>query len=50
MTPNPFVLWLDTAVGPPWSGLILLAMVGGLSALSAYVGVKTVHHIYRDKS
>ena len=46
---SPFIVWLDQNIGPPWSGLVVLAMVGSLSAFSAYVSVRTIHHIYRDK-
>jgi len=46
---SPFVLWLDQALGPPWSGLVVLAMIGSLSAFSAYVAIRTIHYVYRDK-
>lgn len=46
---SPFVLWLDAAVGPPWSGLVVLGIVGALSLFSAYVSIKTIDYIYRDK-
>jgi len=46
---SPFVLWLDETLGPPWSGLVVLAMIGSLSAFSVYVSIRTIHHVYRDK-
>jgi len=46
---SPFVLWLDQTLGPPWSGLVVLAMIGSLSAFSVYVSIRTIHHVYRDK-
>jgi hypothetical protein len=46
---SPFTLWLDQVLGPSWSGLVVLAMVGSLSALSAYVTVRTLNHVWRDK-
>ena len=46
---SPFALWLDAAVGPPWSGLVLLAIMGCFSGCSTYVAIKIVDHIYRDK-
>jgi hypothetical protein len=39
-------LWLDTHLGPPWSGLALLALLGALSALSGYVGIRTVRWMF----
>lgn len=44
-----FVLWLDETLGPPWSGLVLLSMIGSLVTFSAYVAVQTTNYIYRDK-
>lgn len=46
---SPFVLWLDQTLGPPWSGLVMIALVGSLSAFSAYVAIQTIHYVYRDK-
>jgi len=46
---SPFVIWLDTTLGPPWSGLVVLAMIGSLTTLSAYVAVRTIYYVYRDK-
>jgi len=42
-----FAKWLDQTVGPPWSGLILLAMVGALSGLSAWASIRTIRHVFR---
>lgn len=44
-----FPLWLDQTVGPPWSGLVVLGMVGALAAFSAYVSVRTIAYVYRDR-
>jgi hypothetical protein len=41
--------WLDATLGPPWSGLVLLALIGSLVGLSAGVAIQTIHFIYRDK-
>ena len=46
---SPFVIWLDRVLGPPWSGLVVLAMVGSLSGFAAYMAIRTIHHIYRDR-
>jgi hypothetical protein len=46
---SPFVRWLDETLGPPWSGLVVLTLIGALSAFSAYVSIRTIHHVYRDK-
>lgn len=46
---SPFVVWLDQTLGPPWSGLVVLAMVGSLSGFAAYMAIRTLHHVYRDK-
>lgn len=46
---SPFTLWLDETLGPPWSGLVMITIVGALSGFSAYVAIQTIHHVYRDK-
>ena len=44
-----FAHWLDASLGPPWSGLVLLGMIGTLSATAAWAAVSTIHYVYRDK-
>jgi hypothetical protein len=46
---SPFVAWLDHTLGPPWSGLVVLGIVGALVGFSAYVSVQTVNYVFRDK-
>jgi hypothetical protein len=46
---SPFVVWLDETLGPPWSGLVVLTMIGALSVFATYVGLQTLYWIYRDK-
>lgn len=36
-----FVVWLDTALGPPWSGLALLGIIATLQALGLWVTWET---------
>jgi hypothetical protein len=45
-----FAYWLDQTLGPPWSGLVMLGLVGSLSAFSAYVAVQTIRYVFRDES
>lgn len=44
-----FAHWLDATIGPPWSGLVMLAMIGALCATSAWATVETVNYVFRDK-
>jgi hypothetical protein len=44
-----FAAWLDQVLGPPLSGLAMLALVGALSGFSAYVAHKTLGYIFRDR-
>jgi hypothetical protein len=46
---SPFAIWLDAAVGPPWSGLALLATMGALSGAAVYVSIKVLDRIARGK-
>jgi fluoride ion exporter CrcB/FEX len=46
---STFVRWLDQTLGPPWSGLVVLALIGALTTFSAYVAVQTINYVYRDK-
>lgn len=40
--------WLDAHLGPPWSGLVMLALIAVVVALSGYGAVRIVRHLYSD--